>query len=227
MNPRIDQEIAAIKFTPQTLLMPATKEIVMDMASGEARINRTPRKIIRTDVEIITPGNIGNAIGIVETSSQVLIGFIVTTPTWRLNLSQYVGDKRQYNSPGFLRQSQKLDAVIERNFPDNLNLTSILNKLLGDKISNSSRRVIYMRYRMNLASNPHQTQTPQLVDLGILNINTFDEGSDLITTTIRITRPTYGDHWRVPNHIFGETTTVGVSEANSDYDYNYKTEFQI
>ena len=36
-----------------------------------------------------------------------------------------------------------------------------------------------------------------------------------------------GAHWSAPNYIFGETTAVGVIEANSDYGYNYKTEFQI
>ena len=35
-----------------------------------------------------------------------------------------------------------------------------------------------------------------------------------------------GAHWIAPNHSFGETTAVGVSEAKSDYDYNYKNKFQ-
>ena len=35
-----------------------------------------------------------------------------------------------------------------------------------------------------------------------------------------------GAHWSVPNIIFGDTTAFGMSEAKSDYDYNYKNEFQ-
>ena len=30
----------------------------------------------------------------------------------------------------------------------------------------------------------------------------------------------------MPDHLFGGTTAVGVSEAKSDYDYNYNTGFQ-
>ena len=37
----------------------------------------------------------------------------------------------------------------------------------------------------------------------------------------------YGAHWSGCNHIFGETTAVGVSKSKSDYDYKYKTNFQI
>ena len=29
------------------------------------------------------------------------------------------------------------------------------------------------------------------------------------------------------NYVFGETKAVGVSEVKSDYDYNYKNQFQI
>ena len=35
-----------------------------------------------------------------------------------------------------------------------------------------------------------------------------------------------GAHWSVPNIIFGDTTAFGMSKAKSDYDYNYKNEFQ-
>ena len=34
-------------------------------------------------------------------------------------------------------------------------------------------------------------------------------------------------HWSALHHIFGETTAIGVNEAKSEYDYNYKTEFQL
>ena len=80
---------------------------------------------------------------------------------------------------------------------------------------------------MNPVEYPVQTQTPQFVDLGLVNINALDEGSGFSTHDTIIRRPMYGDHWSVPNHIFGETTVVRVSEEKFDYDYNYKTEFQI
>ena len=80
---------------------------------------------------------------------------------------------------------------------------------------------------MNFAADPVQTQTPQFMDMGLSTINALDEGSGLSTPNDRIRRPTNGAHWRAPNYIFGKTTVVGVNEAKSDYDYNYKTEFQI
>ena len=45
MNPRIYQGIASILFLPQTLLTPATNEVVTDAASGGAWVNRTPRQV--------------------------------------------------------------------------------------------------------------------------------------------------------------------------------------
>ena len=46
MNPRIDQRIAPILIVPQTILMPSTKEVVVDTASGGTWVNRTPREVI-------------------------------------------------------------------------------------------------------------------------------------------------------------------------------------
>ena len=74
---------------------------------------------------------------------------------------------------------------------------------------------------------PVQTQTPQFVNLGISTINKLDEVSGLSTPTTRIQNPMDSAHWSAPHNIFGKTKVVGVSEANSDYDYNYKTDFQI
>ena len=129
--------IAVIRLTPMTLLRPTTKGIVMDMASGGAWTSGTPRKVSRTDVYGSTPGGMNNSISIVENSSPDLIIIIGTDPPCGLNLSQEVGDIRQSNSPGLVRKSQKLDAVIDGKFPDNIDLTSIFSKLIGEKIYNA------------------------------------------------------------------------------------------
>ena len=57
-----------------------------------------------------------------------MIGIIGNTPPCGLNLIQEVDDKYQSTSPGLVRQSQKLDAVVERKFPNNIYLTSILSR---------------------------------------------------------------------------------------------------
>ena len=80
---------------------------------------------------------------------------------------------------------------------------------------------------MNLVNDPVQTQAPQCTNLGFSAINALNESSVLSTPATRIRRPTDGSHWSVPYHVFGEATTVGMSAAKSDHDYNYKIEFQI
>ena len=76
---------------------------------------------------------------------------------------------------------------------------------------------------MKLEVAPVQTQPPQFVHLGITTINELDEGNGLSIHATRIRRPTYGAHCSMLNHIFGESTSVGVIEAKSDYDHNNKT----
>ena len=61
-------EIVAIKLTPQTLLMPTTKEIAADAASGGGWMSRTTKRVSRTGVDGRNPGGIDNVIVIVETS---------------------------------------------------------------------------------------------------------------------------------------------------------------
>ena len=226
-NPGIDQDIAAIKLTPHTLLTPATKKIIVDAASGGVWTSMTNRKLSRTGVNKSNQGDIANAICIVEMFSPVLIEIIGTDPPCGLNLIQEVGNIRKYTSPGLVRQSSKLDAGVDRKFSDDCNSTSIFSKVIGDKLSDGSRRDLYAHKSMNLAEDPVQTQTPQFVDMGLTTIDTLYEGSGISKPATIIRRSTDGAHWSTPNHIFDETIAVGVSEAKYDYGYNYKTEFQI
>ena len=129
-------------------------------ASGDAWTSRTPRRVSRTGVNGIPPGRIENCIGVVETSSPDLIVIIGTATPCGLNLSQDVGDIQQSTFPGLVRQSQKLDTVVDGKFSDNHGETSIFSMVLCDKFPDSSSQDIYMRCRMNLTADPVQTQTP-------------------------------------------------------------------
>ena len=84
-----------------------------------------------------------------------------------------------------------------------------------------------MRCRMNLTEYTVQILTPQFVNLGLSNIDALDKVSGLSNPATRIQRPVDGAHRSAPNHIFGETKSVGEREAKYNYDYNYKTDFQI
>ena len=227
MNPRIDQGIVPIFLAPQTLLAPATKEVIAEAASGGAWVNRTLCQLSRTGVYGSTPGNIHNSIGVVEPPSPVLIVIVATYLPCGLNASKNVVNKWQPTSPGLVGHTQKLDAVVERKLPNDLNYGSIFSKLIGHKISNISSGDLYTRCRINFTDDTLQTQTPQFMYLGLLTINSLDESSGISTPATIIQRPLDGDHWSAPDHVFGEATLVGVSEVKSDHDYTYKTEFQI
>ena len=81
--------------------------------------------------------------------------------------------------------------------------------------------------RMNFAADPVRTQTQQFMDLGFSTINSLNGSSGLSTPATRIRRPTDGAHWSAPNHFFGESTSLVMSEEKSDYYYNYNAKLQI
>ena len=85
LNPSIDKSIALILLASQRLLAPVMKEGVADAVSGSAWVNMTPRQLIQTGVERSTPGNIRNAVNVVEPPSPVLIGIVSTYPPCGLN----------------------------------------------------------------------------------------------------------------------------------------------
>ena len=114
-----------------------------------------------------------------------------------------------------------------REIYDDWYLTSISRKAICDKLSGGSSGDLYTCCRMNFTADPIQIQTPKFVDLGFSTINALDEVSDRITLSTRILRPIDGAHWSAPNQIFGGTTAIGVSEAKSDCNYNYKNVFLI
>ena len=131
---------------------------------------------------------------------------------------QQFSNKWQSTSPGLVGQTQKLDSVIDGKLPDDLDLASIFSTFISHKLSDGSSRDLYTCCRMNFAADSIQTKTPQLMDLVFSTINALDESSGLSTPVTIIQRPVDGAHWSATNHVFGQTTAVGVSEAKSDYD---------
>ena len=110
-----------------------------------------------------------------------MIVIIVSSPPCGLNMIQEVGNERQSTFPGLVRQSQKLDAVVDRKLSNDWDLTSISIKEIGDKISEGSSWDLYMHSRIKFASDFVQTHILQFLDMGFLTINALDEVSELIT----------------------------------------------
>ena len=120
MIPMIDQSIPPIAMTPQTLLTPATKEVVAETASGRAWVNRTPQQVIQTGVDGSTPGDICNAVRIKNSTSPVLIGIVGTSPTCGLNGILNFVNERNSTSLGLVDQTPKMDSVVDGKLPDEI-----------------------------------------------------------------------------------------------------------
>ena len=125
-----------------------------------------------------------------------------------------------------VRNTPKLDAVVDGKLSDNLDSASISSKVIGHKLSGGSSNDLYLRCRMKLPADVVQTQTPKFMDMGLSTFNTLDERGVLGTPATRIRRPMDGSHWSGPDHVFGEATAVVMSAAKSDHDYNYKNYFE-
>ena len=150
MPPPTKPGIEANILTPPTLLTPATKEIFSYTASGGVWTSSTPWQVSRNCADGSTQGNIGNDIGIIETSYPVLIAIIGTNPPCGTNLIQEVWNIQQSTSTVLVRQYQKLDASVDRKLSDNRDATSAFSKVINDKLSNCSNQDLYTCCSINL-----------------------------------------------------------------------------
>ena len=95
-------------------------------------------------------------------------------------MRQDIGDIRQYTST-YLRKSNKLNTSVIRQLANNLVASPIFVEVLGEKLSNSSNRDLYMHCRMSLAIDTVNTPAPQFVEMGLLTINSLDISTSIWT----------------------------------------------
>ena len=173
-------------------------------------------KLKTTGVNGSTPGDVCIYVTVKHAPSPVLIGIVATSSPCGLSGRLQVAKKKQYISPGLGGNTQNLDTVIDGKLPNDLDYESIFSKVICHKLFDSSKGDLYSRCRKNFANYPVKTQDPHFMDLGFRAMNTLIEISDLGTPVNSIQRPADGSHW----HVFGEGTTVGMSAAKSDHNYN-------
>ena len=195
----------------------------MDAARSSARVNQTPRRVIRTGRDGSTPGNTCIDVSSPRDNSPVMIGGTTVSPSCRLIGSLQVGNKWQSATPDKIRNTQKFDTFVDRKLPDDQDYASIFSKVTVRELSHGSIADLYLRLRMDFASNFVQTKAPHFVDLGLLDVNTLNEFGIQGTPAIKIRSPTDVSHWFAPDHVFGKATAVVMSAARSDQDYIYKT----
>ena len=135
-----------------------------------------------------------------------MIGSTNIYPDYGFNVILQVGKKRQSTPPDEFRNAKKMDTVVHRKLPDDMDSASVFRKVIGRKLSCGSRDDLYSRCRMKLLSNVVQTKALQFMDLGLPAINTLNESDVLGNSDTRIQRPMYGYYFMVPDHVFDETS---------------------
>ena len=151
-----------------------------------------------------------------------MIGSPTASPDCGLSGSLHLGNKRQSTSQEKIRNAQKLDTAVDKNFPDDKDSASVFGNVIGRELFHGSSNGLYLRCRMNFSSHIIQTEAPQFVDLGLPAVNTSNKFGILGTLATRIRMLEDGSHWSAPDHVFGEATAVIMSVARSDQDYSYK-----
>ena len=101
-----------------------------------------------------TPGEIFNDVSVIEPPSPVLLEIFSTSPPCGLDSIQHIENKRQSTSLGLVVQTQKLDAVVDRKLPGDIDSASIFSRVNGHKLSDKISGDLYMRCRMNLTGDP-------------------------------------------------------------------------
>ena len=93
-------------------------------------------------------------------NSLVLIGGITMSPASGISGRFKVFNKQQSNSPGKIRDTQKLDTSIDINFPNDWYSASIFSKIIGREPSHVSSADLYLRCHMDFVGNVVQTEAP-------------------------------------------------------------------
>ena len=186
------------------------KEIFVDATSGNVWTSKTPRKISRTGVDVSIPLSTHSGISkcpIPYSSDsagtrgdKTRISIEATAPPCGHNVIPEIDDIRQSATP-YSRKSNKLETFIDQKFTNIIAAPPIFTEVLCEKLSNSYSRYLYVRCRMKLVADPVNIPAPQLMDLGISDINALNKGASLWTTSTRVGKLMDVAYWRAPDLI--------------------------
>ena len=110
-----------------------------------------------------------------------MIGCPNISPPCGLSRSLQFGKKQQFTSLDEVRNTQNLDTFVDGKLPNDQDYASVFSMVIGSKLLHVSIKDLYLHCRMNFSSNVVQTKAPQLVDLGLPDINTLNESGVLGT----------------------------------------------
>ena len=96
--------------------------------------------------------------------------------------------------PQEVRNSEPLDDSINKNPTKHRDPTSSWSKVIGSKTFTNESADAYTNSRMNFGSDTVFSKSPNLMDLGLLSVNTTDEVGSVFVPTTRIGRPADGSN---------------------------------
>ena len=164
----------------------------------------------------------------------VLLPSRATTPVWigtgpslppiSIRIQEIEGIRRSI-IPQEVRNSEPLDASINRISSKHRDLVPNWSKLIGRKFTNESSADVYARCRVNLASDTVLSESPNFMDLGLSSVDTTDELGSVFSPTTRIGLATHGYNWILHIHRISEATADRVSGKKSKHNYDFKSDF--
>ena len=224
--------IVIISLVTQTLKLPTLQEIITDADFNNMGENRTLQKNSSNGVDGTTPVHSG----ISETSTpdpsdisgtringtfvppciisgtSVISGTSAAPPYGGIWIPR-IGNKRQFTSPNF-RNSNELNADADRNFANDTIAPIVSTQLFCEKFSDSLRKDIYTRCRLNIATESANTMAPQFINRGLSVADALNKSARIWIPATRIIRSPDFTHWSMVDHTVGQVSAVGDAVVN-------------
>ena len=176
------------------------KEIVTDAAHSGAHIFRTLREVGRTGRDGSTPQDVKTAVSTVRLTLQSpnFIGtFDPPNADWE---PRYCESKAVYHCEK-AGNTEPLDAPINQFSAVRGHSMPIFSKVIGPKTVSGESTDVYVRQRMDFASNSVVVESPIFMDLGLSPANTTDKLKSVIGPTARVEALEDSSNWLASRHV--------------------------
>ena len=135
MDPRTEDRIVTCEGTPHTSAISKTKEVITDAERSSVRVKRNHRHVSWTVRDSSTPTDTCIDIRSSRANSPVMIGSTTVSLVCGISERLKVGNKQQSTPAEKIRNAQKLDTDLDRNFPNDWDSATIFSKVIGRELS--------------------------------------------------------------------------------------------
>ena len=137
--------------------------------------------------------------------------FLITYDSPTRTGTQDIVRPRQSIIPQEARNTDPLNASINRFLAEHGHPTPIFSKVIGPKIVPNESADVYARKRMDFGSNSVVAESLNFMDFRLLPANTTDKLKSIIGRTTRVEMTTNGSNWIASRHDIEEVTLKRVS----------------